>query len=184
MIDPQSVNIEALPWLPLDERLTFPRQPAIYFAIDPLGIVQYIGMSKDPRRRWYLHHRYAELEQIGNIRIAYLFVDKPVLLSSIESALIAWFNPPLNAGYEPGHAKRKVAREQKVLDPNWGGTRAGAGRKPDWNLGRTELVRIPKPIAAKATEVLRQVDSMALSEKDAIALLDEILTFLKSKSEF
>jgi hypothetical protein len=33
MIDPQSLNLSSLPWLPLEAKSAFPRQPAIYFAL-------------------------------------------------------------------------------------------------------------------------------------------------------
>jgi DNA-binding Xre family transcriptional regulator len=95
MINPSEVDISALPWLPLEEKLAFPQQPAIYFAIDALGNIQYIGRSANPKQRWSNHHRFGDLNSIGKIRIAYLFADSD-LLSSIESALIDWFDPPLN----------------------------------------------------------------------------------------
>lgn len=34
MLNPSAIDLSALPWLPLDARSAFPRQPAIYFAID------------------------------------------------------------------------------------------------------------------------------------------------------
>jgi putative transcriptional regulator len=101
MIDPGTIDLASLPWLPLDERSAFPRQPAIYFAIASSGEVQYIGISKDPRQRWYQHHRYQQLEALGKIRIAYLFVEDATLLRPIEDALIAWFCPPLNMTSAP-----------------------------------------------------------------------------------
>ncbi len=96
MINPSEINLSSLPWLPLDAKSAFPRNPAIYFAIDSQGTVQYIGRSINPKNRWASHHKYQELETIGSIKIVYLFVDSPELLPQIESALILWFNPPLN----------------------------------------------------------------------------------------
>jgi len=96
MINPSEVNLSELPWLPLEAKSAFPRQSSIYFAIDSLGTVQYIGRSVDPKIRWAGHHRYIELQEIGSIKISYLFVDSPELLPAIESALIDWFDPPLN----------------------------------------------------------------------------------------
>lgn len=95
MIDPEFLNIADLPWLPLDAKSAFPKQSAIYFAIDSSGGVQYIGRSANVKMRWANHHRFDELQSIGNIRIAYLFMDVD-LLPSVEAALIEWFNPPLN----------------------------------------------------------------------------------------
>ena len=95
MINPSELKLDTLPWLPLEARSAFPRQPAIYFAIDSEGTVQYIGRSINPRIRWSGHHRFSDLQRLGGIRIAYLFVDAD-LLPAVEESLISWFNPPLN----------------------------------------------------------------------------------------
>lgn len=96
MIEPASLDISSLPWLPLSEQNAFPQRPTIYFAIDSTGLIQYIGRSVNPRQRWKSHHQFNNLSKIGQIRIAYLFVDSPDLLPDIERALIQWFKPPLN----------------------------------------------------------------------------------------
>lgn len=96
MINPKDLDLNTLPWLPLTEKVSFPEQPAIYFAIDANDVIQYIGRSKNPRQRWRQHHRYKELNAIAGIKIAYLFIDRLELFSEIEKALIAWFNPCLN----------------------------------------------------------------------------------------
>jgi len=96
MINPSEINLSALPSVALEAKSAFPRQPSIYFAIDSLGTVQYVGRSVDPKIRWAGHHRFGQLTAIGQVRIAYLFVDSPELLPGIEAALIDWFDPPLN----------------------------------------------------------------------------------------
>ena len=58
MIDPSELDLSALPWLPLGAKNAFPRDPAIYFAIDSLGEIRYIGRSVNPKQRWESHHRY------------------------------------------------------------------------------------------------------------------------------
>lgn len=95
MINPSELNLSSLPWLPLEEKTAFPKQPAIYFAIDSLGTVQYIGRTINLNQRWAKHHRHHQLSKIDSVRIAYLTADTD-LLPSIESALIEWFHPPLN----------------------------------------------------------------------------------------
>ncbi|MEO1444981.1 MAG: helix-turn-helix domain-containing protein [Cyanobacteria bacterium J06635_11] len=100
MINPSGLQLDTLPWLPLDARSAFPRQPAIYFAIDSKDSVQYIGRSIDPRQRWSQHHCYEQLSDMSGVRIAYLFVDAD-LLTSVETALIEWFDPPLNVLGKP-----------------------------------------------------------------------------------
>jgi GIY-YIG catalytic domain len=77
------------------ERSQLPSIPCIYFAIDSLGTVQYIGRSVNPQQRWVQHHRHSQLSKIGKVRIAYLFADAD-LLPSVEAALIKWFQPRLN----------------------------------------------------------------------------------------
>lgn len=104
MINPADLNLSSLPWLPLEARSSFPRQPAIYFAIDSQNNVQYVGRSINPKQRWTQHHRYEDLTAIGQVRIAYLFVEAIELLPAIEAALIDWFDPPLNCLKRPNHA--------------------------------------------------------------------------------
>lgn len=118
-INPSEINLASLPWLPLNARSAFPEQPAIYFAIDSQDCIQYIGRSLNPKARWLVHHRYNQLEAIGSIRIAYLFIDTPELLSEIEAALITWFNPPLNVCGKPSekcepHKKNSATAIRKL----------------------------------------------------------------------
>lgn len=94
-IDPSELDITSLPWLPLEVSAAFPRQACIYFAIASDDSIQYIGRTVNPKARWAKHHKFEELSQIGNIWIAYLFVDES-LLKQVEAALIKWFKPPLN----------------------------------------------------------------------------------------
>ncbi|BAZ18606.1 XRE family transcriptional regulator (plasmid) [Calothrix sp. NIES-4071] len=108
MIDAEKINLSSLPWLPLDEKLAFPRNPAIYFAIDSQGVIQYIGRSIDPKNRWVSHHKYEELKAIGDIKIVYLFVDSSDLLPELESTMISWFNPPLNIAKFATYAQEKT----------------------------------------------------------------------------
>lgn len=97
MIDPQSLDIFALPWLPLGVRAAFPQKPAVYLAIDAQAQVQYVGVAVNARNRWIAHHRLVQLEALeGQVRIAFLFLDDESLLAKTEKALIDWFKPPLN----------------------------------------------------------------------------------------
>lgn len=120
MINPSTLDLNQLPWLPLEEKTAFPKRPAIYFAIDSLGNVQYIGRAVNVRNRWGNHHRYNELNAIGEIKIAYLFVDLPELLPEIESALIQYFQPQLNKvkTHQNFDDKREDATERANLKLN------------------------------------------------------------------
>jgi excinuclease UvrABC nuclease subunit len=57
MIDPATINLSTLPWLTLEEKTAFPKRPAICFAIDSLGNVQYIGRAKNVKSRWGSDHK-------------------------------------------------------------------------------------------------------------------------------
>ncbi len=98
MINPESIDLTALPSVALCDRTTLPPVPAIYFALDSLGNMQYVGRSVNLQQRWTRHHRQCYLENMDGVRIAWLTVNAPELLPEIEAALIEWFNPPLN-GY-------------------------------------------------------------------------------------
>lgn len=94
-MNPKSLDIAALPSVPLEGRNLLPEEPCVYLAINAHGQVQYIGRSVNPRKRWQQHHRQKMLDAMEGVRIAYLFCDE-ALLDEIEAALIEWFDPYLN----------------------------------------------------------------------------------------
>ncbi len=121
MINPSTLDLKTLPWLPLTEKSAFPKQAAIYFAIDSLGCVQYIGRSVNVRARWGSHHKYSQLDAIGGVKVAYLFVDMPELLPQIETALIEYFQPSLNIiGFQSTefYANRKPKLKKEEIKVN------------------------------------------------------------------
>lgn len=91
----ESIQPLELPSLPLSWRKGFPSCSAIYFAILDKEIL-YIGRTVNLVRRWVSHHREAELEIKGEVRIAWIEVSDPLLLPPIEDALIKYFKPLLN----------------------------------------------------------------------------------------
>lgn len=95
-MDALAVNPLALPFVLLEQRSQLPATPAIYFAINAIGTIQYIGRSTNLQERWINHHRYSQLFDMGNVKIAWLDVSEPSLLPEIEKALIDWFQPRLN----------------------------------------------------------------------------------------
>lgn len=96
MIDPNSIDLANLPTLPLEYKSLLPEVSCIYFAIDSLGTIQYIGQTTNLQQRWISHHRYHDVNACSGVRISYLYIDAPELLPEIESALIDWFKPVLN----------------------------------------------------------------------------------------
>jgi DNA-binding Xre family transcriptional regulator len=124
MIEIDSVNPLDLPSVPLEQRSQLPETSCIYFAIDGEGVVQYIGQTKNLKRRWKAHDKGVELGAIGGVKISYLDCDT-TLLNDIEKALIDWFDPPLNSRLRTHLAvntdesrieiRLKQARESKQL---------------------------------------------------------------------
>lgn len=130
MLDYASIQPESLPFVVIEAKANLPTEPCIYFAIDRFGVVQYIGKSVNPKRRWGNHHRYDELSEIGSIRIAYLYVDAD-LLNEVEAALIKQFKPQLN--------RKSVC-----------------GEKQSAGMAKSVVMRIPEPIAE---DIQRIVDN-------------------------
>jgi hypothetical protein len=89
-----------------------PEIPCVYFAIDGLNQIQYIGRSTNPRKRWQGHHRQ---KQVGDCRIAYMQCDE-ALLDEVEAVLIDWFAPPLNGAQMPITDKKVKTRISVAFD--------------------------------------------------------------------
>lgn len=96
MFNPLIIDPLTLPSLPLGMRSHLPCVGGVYFALDSLGNVQYIGRSVNLHGRWTQHHRQSYLEKLEGVQIAWLVIDTPELLSEIEAALINLYKPSLN----------------------------------------------------------------------------------------
>lgn len=96
MINTQDIDPLVLPFVVLEERSRLPTTPCIYFAIDDQNVVHYVGRALNPRQRWKQHHLYKRLSAMNNIRIAYLWVDNPELLSDLEWDWCFKLKPELN----------------------------------------------------------------------------------------
>lgn len=105
MINPSEIDLFSLPCLPLEKKSLLPAIPCVYFAIDSQGIVQYIGQTKNLKKRWELHHKGIDLALLGGVKISYLCVELS-LLEKLESAFIHLFKPPFN----------KVIKKERVED--------------------------------------------------------------------
>lgn len=91
----QSINPLTLPSVPLDERSQLPSTACVYFCLSESDEVLYIGKTTNLRQRWMAHHRYAELEEIGNIHLAWLQCSANDL-EILEDKLIKILEPLLN----------------------------------------------------------------------------------------
>jgi predicted DNA-binding protein len=96
MINPETIELSSLPSLSLLQRKDLPEVSGIYFVINNQGVIQYIGKSINLKQRWQQHHRLSQLEELPDIKIAWLEVSDHSLLLEIERALIHWFKPSLN----------------------------------------------------------------------------------------
>lgn len=118
LLAPETVKVETLPALPFAERLRLPDVAAIYFVLDALGGVQYIGRANRLKKRWIGHHRLDEFSHISNAHIAYLIITDVSLLPDIERALIARFEPPCNQhgqGMATIHVKVNQSERERLL---------------------------------------------------------------------
>jgi hypothetical protein len=91
---------------PFVERERLPPISTVYFAFSSTGEILYIGRTIDLCRRWTVHHRLRQLEQLGCTRIAWHAANREVL-EGIESAMIQESQPPLNRPWAPPLAQHK-----------------------------------------------------------------------------
>jgi hypothetical protein len=134
IIDPSTIPLLTLPFVPFTDRRDLPRCAAIYFVLNAAGTVLYIGQSTNLAVRWSAHHGIAKLTEQRATRLAWLTVDDPDTLSAVESACIAYFFPVCN---------------DRAASPT-----ARLGR-PRRNLGPQEamLVRMPAALASQLREL-------------------------------
>ena len=105
MINPETLDLRSLPSVKLKEKNDLPNAPGIYFVLNSLGHVQYIGSSSNIKERWKNHHRRVQLQELEEVSISCIQVEDSNLLPFIEQALIEWFRPPLNGSKMPMRKK-------------------------------------------------------------------------------
>lgn len=95
--DIERCNPLTLPSLLLNRVQELPQKiVGIYFLIDEDDSILYVGQSKNIRQRLMGKHHRASALKNKNVRVAWLELSDKQLLSAVENALIAWFNPTLN----------------------------------------------------------------------------------------
>jgi hypothetical protein len=129
-LEPQSIPLLALPFVPFPEYKRLPRLAAIYFVLNSTGTVLYVGQSINLALRWAGHHRTAKLIDHQATRIAWLVMDDTTLLDAVEAACIIYFDPPCN-GFRGIRAPQQRSRC------------AGLKRLPKRNDYQKRLIRIP-----------------------------------------
>jgi excinuclease UvrABC nuclease subunit len=95
-INPERIQLLALPWLPFAQRQDLPTHACIYFMLDDAGQVLYIGKTINLHNRIATHHRLPQLRACDGCRIAWLLVTDATLLTGIEMACIDYFQPAWN----------------------------------------------------------------------------------------
>ncbi len=95
-IDLGAIDPLELPSLPLDKKADLPDCPAIYFAISGSGEILYVGRTAALCRRWISHHRFKQLNDLGNVKLAWLQCEEPSILKTLEARLICALKPKLN----------------------------------------------------------------------------------------
>ena len=101
LLDLTKINPSELSWVLINEKDELPEQSGIYFVIDNLETIHYIGMSINLRNRWYSHHRQEDFDLIENGKIAYISSMPKHYLKEIEATLIKTFIPRLNIKGKP-----------------------------------------------------------------------------------
>ena len=108
MLDIPTLDLSALPSLPLSDYRSLPPLSAIYVCFHEDGSILYIGSSWHIRRRWCNHHLHRRLRTYVGVRIGW-FVCDIASLDELELALISQYLPPLNR-----HKKRARLPQNKV----------------------------------------------------------------------
>ena len=103
LIDFTQIKPSELSWVPINERDELPEQSGIYFVLDNLDTIHYIGMSVNLRNRWYSnrHHRQADFDLIEGGKIAYISSLPKHYLKDMEATFIKTFVPSLNIQGKP-----------------------------------------------------------------------------------
>ena len=93
-------DLSRLPSLPLLQRDSLPKCPAIYFVSNSKGYVLYIGRTVNLVQRWREHHRFNQLKRFNRkdcISISWMTCSNDInTLSNLENELIKLYKPPLN----------------------------------------------------------------------------------------
>jgi hypothetical protein len=116
-LDPQSIPLLSLPFVPFYEPKRLPRLTAVYFVLNAKGTVLYVGKSINLLQRWLGHHRAAKLTDQQATRIAWLTIDDVTILATVEAACIAYFDPFCNGFRGPRVKRADVSKTRMPRGP-------------------------------------------------------------------
>jgi hypothetical protein len=109
-VNTSTINPLTLPSLPLLDRLQLPKCSAIYFVMQDEQVL-YIGQTVNLANRLASHQRWEQFKTLGeSLKVAWLECSEIHLLEEIETALISYFNPPLNGSALPSQKPRITIR--------------------------------------------------------------------------
>lgn len=111
-IAPHQIKLTELPWLPFEWKQGLPTCAAVYIVLSSNDEVLYVGQSLNIRNRWQSHHMKRRLAKLSGVRIAWLQMSDSILLPSVETALIEFFQPKLN---RPATKKKKEYNPKTAL---------------------------------------------------------------------
>lgn len=171
MINPETIELNCLPYLSLLQRKDLPEVSGIYFLINNQGVIQYIEQSINLKQRWQRHHRLSQLEELSDVRIAWLEVSDRSLLLEIEKALIHWFKPLLN---------RRRVRKIKITKRKRGNP--DFGTKYRFDYGREERLNEQVKVLMNS-EMKHQLENLANQENCTVPDLirEAVEQYLASK---
>lgn len=113
-----SMNVDEailkLPHLGLTSKELLPEKPGIYYVVDELSIIWYIGKAKNLRNRWAgdAHHRFEQLKRQRKKQfLLYYEIIPESQLDSIERQRIEKYDPHLNGS----RVKTKELRPSETL---------------------------------------------------------------------
>lgn len=107
-IAPESIELLELPQTLLDNKDLLPIFGGVYLVFDSTQKVLYVGRSENIRARWINHHRYADLEKMSCIKIAWIEIKSSLQRYVAEAVLIDWFKPVFNL--VPGVINKPLAQ--------------------------------------------------------------------------
>ena len=100
LLAPETIDLQALPSLPLAQRLSLPNIPAIYFVINTAQEVLYIGAAQSLCLRWYHHNYHQQFAEHGNVYIAWMQMHSHDVMYEAERELICYFRPQYNKAHK------------------------------------------------------------------------------------
>lgn len=96
MLNVSEINPSELPFVCLKDKKHLPGVPGLYFVTDNSSRVRYVGISRNLKVRWSVHHKLKDFDTLEDVKISFIEVGKISALNTLEIEAIAKFRPDLN----------------------------------------------------------------------------------------